>query len=74
MFSCSCYLLSQESGSWNKSREDCRSKGADLVVINSAEEQTFLSEVASTNTWIGLNDIQTEGTWMWVDGTPLTLR
>ncbi|XP_051815205.1 CD209 antigen-like protein A isoform X5 [Acanthochromis polyacanthus] len=73
MFSCSCYLLSQESGSWNKGREDCRSKGADLVVINSAEEQTFLSTFANKPTWIGLNDIQTEGTWMWVDGTPLTL-
>ncbi|XP_051814605.1 CD209 antigen-like protein C [Acanthochromis polyacanthus] len=72
MFSCSCYLLSNESGSWNKSREDCRSKGADLVVINSAEEQTFLSTFTNKPTWIGLNDIQTEGTWMWVDGTPLT--
>uniref|UniRef100_A0A3P8RUF9 C-type lectin domain-containing protein n=1 Tax=Amphiprion percula TaxID=161767 RepID=A0A3P8RUF9_AMPPE len=73
MFSCTCYLLSQASDSWTNGREDCKRQGADLVVINSAEEQTFLSMFAKKQTWIGLNDIQTEGTWMWVDGTPLTL-
>ncbi|XP_023148651.2 CD209 antigen-like protein C [Amphiprion ocellaris] len=73
MFSCTCYLLSQASDSWTNGREDCKRQGADLVVINSAEEQTFLSMFANKPTWIGLNDIQTEGTWMWVDGTPLTL-
>uniref|UniRef100_A0A3P8RR75 C-type lectin domain-containing protein n=1 Tax=Amphiprion percula TaxID=161767 RepID=A0A3P8RR75_AMPPE len=74
MFSCTCYLLSQASDSWTNGREDCKRQGADLVVINSAEEQMFLSTFANKPTWIGLNDIQTEGTWMWVDGTPLTLR
>ncbi|XP_051815202.1 CD209 antigen-like protein A isoform X3 [Acanthochromis polyacanthus] len=72
MFSCSCYLLSEKSGSWDEGRKDCEERGADLVVINSDEEQTFLSTLKKGHTWIGLNDRQTEGTWMWVDGTPLT--
>uniref|UniRef100_A0A7N5ZS44 C-type lectin domain-containing protein n=1 Tax=Anabas testudineus TaxID=64144 RepID=A0A7N5ZS44_ANATE len=69
----SCYFFSTESGSWTTGREDCRTRGADLVVIDSAEEQTFLSTFINTRSWIGLNDTDNEGTWKWVDGTPLTV-
>ncbi|XP_035860394.1 CD209 antigen-like protein A isoform X2 [Sander lucioperca] len=76
MLSSSCYLLSAESGSWEKGRQYCRDRGADLVVIDSSEEQTFLSKFIKQNTqyWIGLTDRDEEGTWKWVDGTPLTLK
>uniref|UniRef100_A0A8C9XR88 C-type lectin domain-containing protein n=1 Tax=Sander lucioperca TaxID=283035 RepID=A0A8C9XR88_SANLU len=76
MFSSSCYLLSAESGSWEKGRQYCRDRGADLVVIDSSEEQMFLSKCIKKDTqyWIGLTDRDEEGTWKWVDGTPLTLK
>ncbi|XP_037614104.1 C-type lectin domain family 4 member M-like [Sebastes umbrosus] len=35
-----CYFLSGETGSWDKGREDCRNRGADLLTINSAKEQS----------------------------------
>ncbi|XP_067371556.1 CD209 antigen-like protein C [Channa argus] len=70
-FSCSCYLLSSLSGSWERGREDCRVKGADLVVIESDEEQTFVLGLTQQPAWIGLNDKEVEGTWKWVDGTSL---
>ncbi|XP_038577170.1 C-type lectin domain family 4 member E-like [Micropterus salmoides] len=73
MFSCTCYLLSTKSETWGKGREDCKGRGADLVVINSYEEQEFLTKVINQDTWIGLNDKENEGTWKWTDGTPLTL-
>ncbi|XP_047455945.1 CD209 antigen-like protein A [Mugil cephalus] len=41
LFSCSCYFLSGKSGSWDKGRQDCRNKGADLVVIDSSKEQVL---------------------------------
>ncbi|XP_008276769.1 CD209 antigen-like protein E [Stegastes partitus] len=66
-------LSKQKSGSWDEGREDCKGRGADLVVINSPEEQTFLSRFKGENPWIGLNDKENEGTWTWVDGTPLTI-
>ncbi|XP_068560735.1 CD209 antigen-like protein A [Cebidichthys violaceus] len=72
MFRCSCYLLSTRSDSWEKSRKDCRDKGADLVIIDSLEEQKFISSIVTHRTWIGLNDRDNEGTWKWIDGTPLT--
>ncbi|XP_034741900.1 CD209 antigen-like protein C isoform X2 [Etheostoma cragini] len=73
-FCSSCYLLSAESGSWEKGRQDCRDRGADLVVIDSSEEQTFLFKFVKKDTWFGLTDKDQEGTWKWVDGTPLTLK
>ncbi|KAI3355676.1 hypothetical protein L3Q82_004274 [Scortum barcoo] len=39
MLSCTCYFFSTTSASWEQSRRDCRDKGADLVVIESYEEQ-----------------------------------
>ncbi|XP_029019881.1 CD209 antigen-like protein A [Betta splendens] len=54
---------------WNQSREDCLQRGADLMIIDSTEEQNFTRQLKD-NIWIGL--IKTEGMWNWVDGTPLT--
>uniref|UniRef100_A0A7N6BNF1 C-type lectin domain-containing protein n=1 Tax=Anabas testudineus TaxID=64144 RepID=A0A7N6BNF1_ANATE len=73
MFNCVCYLLSSKTGSWQTGREDCRQRGADLVVIDSAEVQTFLSRFTKQQTWIGLTDLENEGNWKWIDGTPPTL-
>ncbi|MED6263127.1 hypothetical protein CHARACLAT_001296 [Characodon lateralis] len=72
-FNYSCYFLSTTKGSWDEGRKDCRTRGADLVVINNKNEQTFLSTFAERHIWIGLNDKETEGSWKWVDATPITL-
>ncbi|XP_069009691.1 CD209 antigen-like protein C [Embiotoca jacksoni] len=72
IFRVSCYRLSELSGSWDTGRRDCRDKAAHLVVIESPEEQEFLSTFTKLPVWIGLNDNETEGTWKWIDGTPLT--
>ncbi|KAI3355674.1 hypothetical protein L3Q82_004265 [Scortum barcoo] len=60
------------SASWEQSRRDCRDKGADLVVIESYEEQELLTKIIKKFTWIGLNDREKEGVWKWIDETPLT--
>uniref|UniRef100_A0A8C4ZWI2 B30.2/SPRY domain-containing protein n=1 Tax=Gadus morhua TaxID=8049 RepID=A0A8C4ZWI2_GADMO len=67
----SLYLVSTTKKGWRASREDCQKRKADLVVINSREEQAFVSRLMDTS-WIGLSDRETEGTLKWVDGTPMT--
>ncbi|XP_071361310.1 CD209 antigen-like protein A isoform X2 [Trachinotus anak] len=67
----SFYYISSIEKSWQDSRDDCLQRGADLVIINSKEEQDFTGKV-HRNKWIGLTDRDTEGVWKWVDGSPLT--
>uniref|UniRef100_A0A8C9YW30 C-type lectin domain-containing protein n=1 Tax=Sander lucioperca TaxID=283035 RepID=A0A8C9YW30_SANLU len=67
----SFYYISCIAKTWQESRDDCLQKGADLLIINSKEEQDFTTKL-KMRLWIGLTDSETEGTWKWVDGTPLT--
>ncbi|KAM9398914.1 uncharacterized protein ACWYII_031336 isoform 4-T6 [Salvelinus alpinus] len=70
-FDSSLYFLSTEKKTWVESRQHCLERGADLVIINSREEQTFLFNL-HLRAWIGLTDSVTEGTWKWVGGKSLT--
>uniref|UniRef100_A0A3B3HTR4 C-type lectin domain-containing protein n=1 Tax=Oryzias latipes TaxID=8090 RepID=A0A3B3HTR4_ORYLA len=72
-FGSSCYFFSGESKTWDEAREFCRARGADLVVINTEGENLFVSALKKQDVWIGLTDTVLEGTWKWVDGSPLTL-
>uniref|UniRef100_A0A8C9S4S7 C-type lectin domain-containing protein n=1 Tax=Scleropages formosus TaxID=113540 RepID=A0A8C9S4S7_SCLFO len=67
-FKFSCYYISNEEKNWDDSRQYCIDRGADLVIINSKEEQAFIDHFQG-RFWIGLSDKEREGTWKWVDGT-----
>ncbi|KAK0132905.1 C-type lectin domain family 10 member A [Merluccius polli] len=72
-FDYSLYYISTTKKNWTASRDDCLERDADLVVINSREEEEFVSRLRGDHgTWIGLSAGDTEGTWKWVDGTNMT--
>ncbi|XP_029110201.1 CD209 antigen-like protein C [Scleropages formosus] len=67
-FKFNCYYISHEKKNWDDSKRYCTDRGADLVIINSKEEQAFIDHFQGSF-WIGLSDKETEGIWKWVDGT-----
>ncbi|KAK3515961.1 hypothetical protein QTP86_020332, partial [Hemibagrus guttatus] len=72
-FNSHIYYISTEEKNWDESRQGCKGRGADLVIINSKEEQEFLIKMLGSKwAWIGLSDRESEEEWKWVDGTPLT--
>ena len=61
------YLNCQFSRTWEEARDYCRLFGADLVEVNDEEENYFVYSNAA-RCWIGANDIDDEGTWVWSNG------
>ncbi|KAM9314783.1 uncharacterized protein KZ484_024450 [Pholidichthys leucotaenia] len=72
-FKISCYYTATVKKNWAQSRQFCQNKGADLAIIKTEEEMTFINGLYSSDkeVWIGLTDEGVEGQWKWVDGTPL---
>ncbi|KFP67935.1 C-type lectin domain family 4 member A [Cariama cristata] len=75
-FQKSCYYVSSDRMSWVESQQNCTGMGSHLVVINSREEQDFLSkdlqQLRGENYYIGLR-AQNVGEWQWVDRTPFNM-
>ncbi|XP_037308836.2 C-type lectin domain family 4 member M-like [Pungitius pungitius] len=80
-FQSNCYMFSTSSWSswwltWKGSRDECKRTRADLVVIESQEEQEFLNNHTESyhddkhGYWTGLRNTDT---WTWVDGSNLTV-
>ncbi|KAG7484576.1 hypothetical protein MATL_G00051120 [Megalops atlanticus] len=66
------YYFSTEEKNWKDSRIECLQRGADLVIIESEEEQNFITNSTKKGEyWIGLNRQKTAKPWLWVDRTQL---
>lgn len=68
-FNTSLYYISTVKKNWLESQVSCLHMGAELMVINSRDEQEFTRKFHRFM-WIGLR--RRRGVWFWVDGTPLT--
>ncbi|XP_077950475.1 uncharacterized protein LOC120814985 isoform X3 [Gasterosteus aculeatus] len=76
----SCYVFHNSEApphlkTWEEARENCRGRGADLVVVHDEEEKNVIDEkitklYVSNGYWMGLR--VEGGTWKWIDGTDLT--
>ncbi|KAM6292358.1 C-type lectin domain family 4 member A-like [Porphyrio hochstetteri] len=77
LFQKSCYYISDNTMNWNASVQNCSGMGSHLVVINSKEEQEFLTkELLSSpkeNFYIGLRAWKVRE-WHWIDHTPFTVE
>ncbi|XP_056594394.1 C-type lectin domain family 6 member A-like [Triplophysa dalaica] len=68
------YFISCEFKNWIDSRQFCRDRGANLVIINTEEEQRYVSSMITDSIWIGLSDIENEGVMQWVDNSSVDVE
>lgn len=70
------YTICLERTNWFTARVRCAEQGGRLVVMETLAENLEVSTVTSTWTgrpfWIGISDQETEGEWVWNEGTPLS--
>ncbi len=61
------------SRTWADAEAWAVGEGAHLVTIDDQAEQDFVySRFGDAARWIGLSDAETEGTYVWADGTPFS--
>ncbi|MEO8698840.1 MAG: C-type lectin domain-containing protein [Kofleriaceae bacterium] len=68
----SCFVFFGQTTTYAAAKLACESIDAHLAVLTTAALDTAAEAFVGTNdTWIGLDDLATEATFVWVDGTPL---
>ncbi|OWK00098.1 LY75, partial [Cervus elaphus hippelaphus] len=73
-----CYLLVNESDSWDKAHTTCQTFSSDLISIHSlADVEVVVTKLhngdAEEEMWTGLRNINTPALFQWSDGTEVTL-
>jgi hypothetical protein len=66
-----CYTTTIESYSWTEARSQCEILGSVLATITSIELNNFIRSSfnqSSASLWIGYNDLNTEGDFLWESG------
>ncbi|MDB9476323.1 lectin-like protein [Dolichospermum circinale] len=63
----SIYFFTSFSGTWEQAQDEAQSLGGNLVTINTAAEQSFLTNTfgGTEELWIGYTDKVTEGQFQW---------
>jgi basic membrane protein A and related proteins len=66
------YLFVDHGLSWPDAEAYANECGGHLVTISDAEEEAWLLELFGYGYWIGFNDLDVEGSWVWSSGEPVT--
>ncbi|ESO96412.1 hypothetical protein LOTGIDRAFT_159821 [Lottia gigantea] len=71
----SCYQYPEVLLNWFEAKQFCTEQGSVLASINNPQEQLYLTgrvlTLPNVYLWLGLNDLNHEGGWEWIDRTPL---
>jgi len=71
----SCYTFHTED-KWTDAQATCRGYGADLITLDDETENDWLTFLLgfTYDRWIGLNDRDSEGNFVWSDGSTSAFR
>jgi hypothetical protein len=67
-----CYVVHTSGASFADATNVCASAGGHLVKIESSAENSFVTGLVSSTSWIGASDQVIEGTFLWRDGAAAT--
>ena len=69
-----CYKVVYQQATWHEARAFCESEEGRLASIHSPTENTFVTVKMKSRYinegWIGLNDLNTDNSFEWVDESP----
>ncbi|CAK8695481.1 unnamed protein product [Clavelina lepadiformis] len=72
------YILISTTQSWFESRQTCQEMGGDLAVAG-AQDLTMRRKIVDqlsipglSGAWIGMTDMDEEGTWLWLNGVAVS--
>ena len=71
---CYKYFFDASRVNREQARQECETQGYTLATVRSSDENSVMTSTATQNSncWIGYNDINTEGTFVWDDGSTST--
>ena len=72
-----CFSYFTSTGiNWEDARLKCVASGYDIATVTSTKENSLMYNTATASSicWIGLHDIDTEGTFVWADGSESMYR
>ncbi|KAK1140092.1 asialoglycoprotein receptor 1-like isoform X5 [Acipenser oxyrinchus oxyrinchus] len=73
-FSGKCYYFSKGERDWQKAKEFCYNQDAVLAMVKTQQELDYIRGKITSNHWLGLSDLDTEGAWKWLDGDSVNLQ
>jgi hypothetical protein len=66
-----CFVLVAGPATWADAKAACVAMSAQLAILDSAAKDSVAEAMLAVDTFIGGTDAVTEGTFLWVDGTPV---
>ncbi|XP_037369135.1 natural killer cells antigen CD94-like [Talpa occidentalis] len=70
-YQCNCYFISNESKSWNESRDSCASQKSTLLQMHSGDELHFMKRNPYFY-WIGVTYSAAHGALVWLNGSAVS--
>jgi hypothetical protein len=75
LFNGKWYYVYIQKTSWKASKGKCERLGGQLAVVHDEATWAFIKTLSpGVNLWLGASDDNIEGSWVWVDGKPMTFK
>ncbi|XP_039724577.1 natural killer cells antigen CD94-like isoform X2 [Pteropus medius] len=68
-YQCNCYFISNETKTWEESKDFCASKNSSLLQLQNKDELDFMNHISELFYWIELSSNKEHSAWLWENGS-----